>query len=122
MSTGFPDLLADCIAATNFPGCHGGTRGSFQPATPRTAGYFTPGRTCWTPSISYRAAASVASCTVPNSGILAGPLGLNSPRIALAQPTLHTAAAKRLGRSVMARLMRIPPALVPVPASLLALV
>src|SRR5262249_42603184 len=57
-----------------------------------------------------------------NSGVFTGPLGENSRRMALAQPTLHTAAPKRSGRSVIARLIRIPPALVPVPPSFAGLV
>ena len=118
ISTGFPEALAACSAATNFPGCQAGTRGSFHPATPMTAGYRTPGTTCATPSISYRARHSTGSLTVPNSGMFVGPFDVNSRRIAFAHPTLHTAAANRSGLSVMARLMRIPPALVPVPASL----
>src|SRR5512144_3108589 len=59
----------------NLPGCQGATRGSFQPATPSTAGYFTPGWTCCTPSISNSALASTGSATVPNSGVLTGPFG-----------------------------------------------
>jgi hypothetical protein len=37
--------------------------------------------------------------------------------MALATPTLQIAAAYKSGRSVMARLIKIPPALVPVPAN-----
>src|SRR6266404_5341685 len=119
---GLPEAVAACNAATNLPGSQAVTRGSFQPPTPITAGYFTPFWTCWTPSISNRAWHSLGSFTVPNSGVLTGPLGENSRRIAFAHPTLQTAAANKSGRSVMARLMRIPPALVPVPASFWGLV
>lgn len=106
-------LDACCTAATNLPGSHGTTRGSFHPPTPRIAGYRTPGRTCRKPSISASASISVASLTVPNSGVLTRPFGENSARNALAIPTSTTAAANKSERSVTARLMRIPPALVP---------
>src|ERR1017187_4380734 len=119
---GLPEAVAACKAATNLPGSQAVTRGSFQPPTPMTAGYFTSFWTCWTPSISNRAWHSTGSFTVPNSGVLTGPLGENSPRIAFAHPTLQTAAANKSGRSVMARLIRIPPALGPVPPSFRGLV
>jgi len=86
------------------------------------AGYFTPFKTCCTPSISNKALHSTSSFTVPNSGVFTGPLGVNSIRIAFAHPTLQIAALNRSGRSVIARLIRIPPALVPVPASFSGLV
>src|ERR1035441_2914147 len=119
---GLPEAVAACMAATNLPGCQAGTRGSFQPPPPLPAGYFTSFWTCWTPSISNRAGHSTGSFTVPNSGVLTGPLGENSSRIAFAHPTLQMAAANKSGRSVMARLIRIPPALVPVPPSFWGLV
>src|SRR5438309_3123871 len=122
MRTGFPEIVAACKAATNLPGSQAVTRGSFQPPTPITAGYFTPFWTCWTPSISNKAWHSVGSFTVPNSGVLTGPLAENSIRSAFAQPTLQIAALNKSGRSVIARLIRIPPALVPVPASFSGLV
>src|SRR6266704_3772826 len=122
MSTGLPEVEAACKAATNLPGSQAVTRGSFHPPTPITAGYFTPFWTCWTPSISDRAWHSTGSFTVPNSGVFTGPLAENSIRNAFAHPTLQIAARNRSGRSVMARLMRIPPALVPVPPSFSGLV
>src|SRR5205085_2234597 len=122
MSTGFAEVVADCMAATNLPGSQAVTRGSFQPPTPMSAGYFTPFCTWATPSISYNALHSVSSFTEPNSGVFTGPLGVNSIRIAFAQPTLQIAARNRSGRSVIARLIKIPPALVPVPVSFSGLV
>src|SRR5580700_9315875 len=106
------------MAAANFPGSQGTTRGSFQPATQITAGYFAWSTTCCIPSISYKALHSTLSFTVPNSGILMGPLKLNSNRMALAQPTLQMAAAYRSGLSVIALVIRMPPALVPQPDNL----
>jgi len=47
--------------------------------------------------------------------MLPGPLGVNSALIAFAIPTLQTADPYNSGFSVMARLIRIPPALVPEP-------
>src|SRR5215831_4677709 len=110
------------MAATNLPGSQAVTRGSFHPPTPISAGYLTPFWTCATPSISYKALHSASSFTVPNSGVFTGPFGVNSIRIAFAQPTLQIAARNKSGRSVIARLIKIPPALVPVPDSLSGLV
>src|SRR5215472_15575912 len=122
MRTGLPEVEADCIAATNLPGSQAATRGSFQPPTPITAGYLTPFCTWATPSISYKALHSVSSFTVPNSGVFTGPFGENSIRMAFAHPTLQIAARNKSGRSVIARLIKMPPALVPVPASFSGLV
>src|SRR5579863_1197964 len=52
--------------------------------------------------------------TLPNSGILGGPLGENSMRSGLESPTASIAAANRLGRSVMDRPTVMPPALPPI--------
>jgi hypothetical protein len=49
--------------------------------------------------------------------IAKGPFAENSSRMTFAQPTLQMTAAKSSGRSVIARLIIIPPALVPVPAT-----
>ena len=50
---------------------------------------------------------------VPNSGMLGGPFIVVSKRSMSVQPTEICAAAKRSGRSVIARPMRMPPALPP---------
>src|SRR6185312_7495840 len=85
-----------------------------MPHTAITAGYFTPSFTCCTPSILYNATLSMESFVVPNSGILFGPFGEFSALSALLTPTLSMAAPKRSGLSVMALVVVMPPALVPI--------
>src|SRR5207302_7537525 len=97
--------------------CHTITRGSLNPPTQITAGYLTPGFTCCSASISINARHSEESFTLPNSGVLTGPFGEFSIRSAFAQGTLQIAAPNSSGRSVIARPIRMPPALVPSPNS-----
>ncbi len=52
---------------------------------------------------------------MPNSGVFTGPFGGFSMRTAFAHGTLQIAAPNRSGRSVIARPIRMPPALVPSP-------
>src|SRR3954471_17939740 len=56
---------------------------------------------------------SSSFATVPNSGMFGMPLAVASARIMSSAPTPGTTAAKRSGRSVIARPTRMPPALRP---------
>src|ERR1700693_890070 len=99
-----------CNAAATCAGSHGETRGSLRPVATSTAGYWVPFLTCRIVSISYRFLNPATVVTVPNSGMLHGPLGENSERRVLPAGTMSITPANRYGRSASERTIVMPPA------------
>src|SRR4030095_2384179 len=110
---GLLEALSACRHAANLAGCQATTNGSFIPAVTNVAGYLSPFFKCRYGSISIKAIHSVESFGFPNSTSLAGPFENSSILIGFITPTKGTATANKSGRSVMARPIRIPPALPP---------